>query len=260
MNAPDTLRTPARQESAVRALPWHDRPGLAGGIDTDGSQADTLLQLGFGSVEFGTVAAHPQAPNPLGPLVARLAALPPRGAGSSAIGIGIGLSPDAPATALPDQWRDALHGAWTVADYLSFNLSARARRPLLAPEHRPMLAAALRELVHERNRLTRPVALTLKLPLGDRHDPLPALADIAAHAGVDSLTLVLADPPAQRSEQLTRLAELARRLAGGPALVAVGGIRNAHDVSAARDAGAAGVQVHRAFIDRGPACLKDLRV
>ncbi|TVO67681.1 dihydroorotate dehydrogenase [Denitromonas ohlonensis] len=239
-------------------LPWHDRPGLAGGIDTDGRQAATLLELGFGSVEFGSVAAHPRAPNSLAPLLARLAALPPRSAETSAIGIGVGLSPGAPVTALPAQWLNALHDAWSVADYLSFNLSARARRPLLAPEHHPMLAVTLRALVRERKRLPRHIALALKLPLGDRHDPLPALADTAAHAGIDCLTLVLADPPAQRSEQLARLADLAHRLAGGPALVAVGGIRNARDVDDAREAGASAVQVHRAFIHRGPACLKDL--
>ncbi|MBT0959800.1 hypothetical protein [Denitromonas iodatirespirans] len=239
-------------------LPWHDRPGLAGGIDTDGSRAGELLQLGFGSVEFGTVAAHPQAPNPLAPLVARLSALPSRNPGSSAIGIGIGLSPGAPATAVPGQWLDGLHGAWQAADYLSFNLSARAHRPLLAPEHHTMLAITLRVLARERDRLPRRVALALKLPLGEHHTPLPAIADAAAHAGIDSLTLVLADPPANRTDQLTRLAALARHLPTGPALVAVGGIRNAHDARAALDAGASAVQVHRAFTQHGPACLNNL--
>ncbi|MFV0665970.1 hypothetical protein [Denitromonas sp.] len=239
-------------------LPWHDRPGLAGGIDTDGRRAGELLQLGFGSVEFGTVAAHPQAPNPLAPLVARLAALPPRGAAGSAIGIGIGLTPGAPATAVPAQWLDGLNGAWQVADYLSFNLSARAHRPLLAPEHHPLLAITLHALVRARDRLPRRVALALKLPLGEHHTPLPAIADAAAHAGIDSLTLVLAAPPASRTDQLARLAALARHHPAGPALVAVGGIRNAHDVHAALDAGASAVQVHRAFTQHGPACLNDL--
>ena len=241
-------------------LPWHDRPGLAGGIDTDGRRAGELLQLGFGSVEFGTVAAHPQAPNPLAPLVTRLAALPPCSPVSSAIGIGIGigLTPGAPATAVPAQWLDGLHGAWQEADYLSFNLSARAHRPLLAPEHHTLLAITLRALVRARDRLPRRVALALKLPLGEHPAPLPAIANAAAHAGIDCLTLVLADPPADRTDQLTRLATLARRHPAGPALVAVGGIRNANDVHAALNAGASAVQVHRAFTQHGPACLSDL--
>ena len=54
------------------------------------------------------------------------------------------------------------------------------------------------------------------------------------------------------------LERLARRHPAGPALVAVGGIRNANDVHAALNAGASAVQVHRAFTQHGPACLSDL--
>ena len=42
------------------SFPWHARPGLAGGIDKDGTRGAELLGLGFGSVEFGTVAVGPR--------------------------------------------------------------------------------------------------------------------------------------------------------------------------------------------------------
>ena len=65
-------------------FPWHARPGLAGGIDKDGTRAAELLGLGFGSVEFGTVAVGPRAGAELAALRARLAALPPRAPGATA--------------------------------------------------------------------------------------------------------------------------------------------------------------------------------
>ena len=80
------------------SFPWHARPGLAGGIDKDGTRAAELLGLGFGSVEFGTVAVGPRAGAELAALRARLAALPPRAPG--AIGIGLGQPADAAPRAL----------------------------------------------------------------------------------------------------------------------------------------------------------------
>ena len=236
------------------AFPWHSRPGLAGGIDKNGSRAEELLGLGFGSVEFGTVAADPAAPHPLAPLVRCLAALPPRSSGACAIGIGIGLAPGAPPSGLPAAWVAGLAGAWPVADYVSFNLSAQANRPFLAPRYRALVAAALAAVAAEGERLPRRPRLALKFPLGADPDPLPWVAELAAAAGFDILTTVLPEG----SGRYARLAAQARRLAGGPALVAVGGIRHADDIDAARAAGAAGVQVHRVFVERGAACLPPL--
>ena len=82
------------------SFPWHARPGLAGGIDKDGTRAAELLGLGFGSVEFGTVAVGPRAGAELAALRARLAALPPRAPGATATAIGIGLGQ--PADAAPE--------------------------------------------------------------------------------------------------------------------------------------------------------------
>ncbi|KON81250.1 hypothetical protein PA01_06175 [Azoarcus sp. PA01] len=241
--------------SRVR-LRWHERPGLAGGIDKDGTRAEELLNLGFGSVEFGTVAAHPQAPFSVAALARRLAALP-RGAGRSAIGIGIGLPPGAAPAALPGLWLAGFLDASPVADYVSFNLSAQAAQPLLAREHLPLLGAAMKSITAARDCLPRRIALALKFPLGMHGEPLPEVAEAAAQAGFDALTVVL--PTADgHVARLARFAALTDRIADGPALVAVGGIRTAVDVSAARAAGAAGVQVHRAFVDDGPDCLRAL--
>ena len=56
---------------------------------------------------------------------------------------------------------------------------------------------------------------------------------------------------------LATLGEVRNVIADTP-LVAIGGIRSAADVAAARAAGAAGVQVHRLFVEQGANCLAEL--
>lgn len=235
--------------------------GLAGGIDKDGGRAEELLAVGFGSIEFGTVTARPEpGGNPgVGVLVDRLAALgAPSRLGKAAIGIGIGLPAGSAPEELTGHWRAGLDGAWQVADYVSFNLSARANRHLLAVDCQPHLAAAFAALVAIRDRLAgaagRRVALAVKFPLGADGLPLPPVAELAAAAGFDRVTVVRSDGEAG----FDRLARLAGALAGGPAVIAVGGIRCAGDVRQALAAGASGVQVHRVFSENGAACLAAL--
>lgn len=134
------------------------RLGLAGGIDRDGSRAAELLAAGFGSVEFGTVTPERELGRQPGValLAQRLAALAPRlpdRQNSALIGIGLGLGQRAALTALGAHWLAGLQAAAPVADYLSFNLSAAANRPLLAPEHAALLAAALATVADARARL-----------------------------------------------------------------------------------------------------------
>lgn len=239
---------------------WRSRPGLAGGIDKDGRRAAELLALGFASVEFGTVAPLARVPEPPGvaALVARLAALGSRRTGQTAIGIGLGMNSGSALSDLAADWLAGLRAAYGVADYLSFNLSARACRPLLAPENLPLVARAISAVAGERTRLAaasgRRVALALKLPLAAQVRRSPAAAAVAAEAGFDALIAVLPDGAAR----LSSLGELAGTLRGKITLLAVGGLRTAADVRAALAAGADGVQVHRAFAELGAACLPPL--
>lgn len=236
---------------------WHSRPGLAGGIDKDGSRAPELLAAGFASVEFGTVTPRPEpGSNPgVAALAARLSSLAPRNPGETRIGIGIGMGSSVAPTTLPAEWLSGLRDAWGAADYLSFNLSARCYRPLLAAESLPLLLRAFAAVVAERQHRSaaggQRIALTLKLPLGSA-DAFPlTLAEAAADAGFDAVTAVLPEGAAR----LDHLHTLASRLGGKATLLAVGGIRNAADIRAALAAGADGVQVHTIFAQLGAACL-----
>jgi dihydroorotate dehydrogenase len=235
--------------------------GLAGGIDKDGSRAAELLAAGFASVEFGSVAAggsdYPDAS--AATLAANLAAWRTSHLHTAAPRIGVGISrpAGAPLEALPDCWLAGLEALAGVADYVSFNLTAAANRPLLTAEQQPLLARSFAAVVARRDALAakgRRVELAVKLPLGAPGEPLPGIALLAAVAGFAHLAVVRAD----NAPDFSRITSLARRLPR-VRLVAIGGIRSAADVGAARAAGAAGVQVHRAFAEQGAACLIALR-
>lgn len=236
--------------------------GLAGGIDKEGGRAAELLAAGFASVEFGTVVAvRPGRPEASAVTLAmnlgRLAAAGSRSPEATRIGVGIGRPSDASGEDLAGCWLDGLTAVAAVADYVSFNLSARANRALLDAACRPRLARAMAAVVAHRDALARGgrrLDLALKLPLGAGELPI-AVAELAAAAGFERLTLVRSD----EDPDFIRFAALAERLRGGPSLLAVGGIRGAGDLLAARAAGAAGVQVHRAFVEHGSACLAHLR-
>ncbi|MEO6353447.1 MAG: hypothetical protein ABIO19_02355, partial [Burkholderiaceae bacterium] len=173
--------------------------------------------------------------------------------GSTLIGIGLGLGPGAELTALGAHWLAGLQAAAPVADYLSFNLSAAAYRPLLAAEHAALLTRALATVANERQRLVaagrRRIALALKLPL--EGPSLSAAAQMALAAGFDAVIAVLP----QRPERFDWLQAWAQRIDAVAQLVAVGGIRSSADVKAALDAGAGGIQVHGIFVEQGRACL-----
>lgn len=238
-----------------------ERPGLAGGIDRDGRRAAELLNAGFGSVEFGTVAPVPEPGRYPGVtvLAQRLAAASAHFAtdrNRTLIGIGVGLGQGAAPTALGAHWLAGLQAAASVADYLSFNLSAAAYRPLLTEQHTELLAAALAAVAGERARLAangrHRVALALKLVLDVGLSF--AVMQMALAAGFDAVIAVLP----QRPERFDWLHAWSQRIDGAAELVAVGGIRSSADVRAALDAGASGIQVHSVFVEQGCACLPPL--
>ena len=212
------------------ALPWLARPGLAGGIDKDGSRAVELLGLGFGSVEFGSVTMQAIAGYNAGMavLVERLSVLDRSGVGRTAIGIGLGQPAEAKAETLADEWLAGLLAVGSVADYVSLNLSAKANQRFLEPSHRASLLAAFHAVAACRAQLANaghPVALAVKMPLREA----ASLLDTLAEAGFEQITVVLPDQ-GERFSALKRLASEAAR----PALVAIGQLCGLHEQHARR--------------------------
>ncbi len=229
---------------------------LAAGHDRDGTRAAELLAAGFGAVEFGTVSPAPVAGRHAGAaaLAARLRPLRERAGRDCAIGINLGLSPGAAPAALVHEWLAGWDASWPAADYLAFNLSGERTQPLLAEPYGALLWRAFLALGLARDELASGrglrVPIAVKLPLG-AEGPLPPAVGLAGRAGLDAVIAVLPEGPGR----FERLRQAGGRLGRRAALIAVGGLRSAADVAAARAAGAAAVQVYAAFAEHGAACL-----
>ncbi|MGL4434425.1 MAG: hypothetical protein ACRCVM_01150, partial [Giesbergeria sp.] len=116
------MRAPTPQ--AAGHATWLQRPGLAGGIDQDGSRAAELLTCGFGSVEFGSVTAQPLPGQNAGvaalvqALAAALAAVPQGTALRArpcAVGIGLAAPPTVALAQVAVQWMAGYEAAAKVA-------------------------------------------------------------------------------------------------------------------------------------------------
>lgn len=233
---------------------WLNRPGLAGGIDKTGGRAGELLELGFGSIEFGSVTCQPlPGHNPgLEALVRAIATVKAKKCPKSAIGLGLGLPSDLPPEALADEWLrglELLADLPAVLDYLSLNLSAAANRRFVAEPLRPILLDALERVALFRSRRNpddQPL-LVLKLPLEAAAGLMPAMRQ----AGVGQATVVISDG-LDRSGGLVLIRQLCAAVPD-VRIVAVGGIRTATDRLEMLNAGCAGVQVHRLFVAEGAA-------
>ena len=59
------VRPPAPDPRTVMGLTFRNPVGLAAGLDKDGAYIDALADLGFGSIEVGTVTPRAQPGNPL---------------------------------------------------------------------------------------------------------------------------------------------------------------------------------------------------
>lgn len=236
------------------AFGWLNRPGLAGGVDKTGERAGELLDLDFGSVEFGSVTSQPlPGSNPgLKALILAIATVSRKKRPKTAIGIGLGLPSDLPAEALAEEWLQGLGllvEVPPVVDYLSLNLSAAANRRFVGEDLRPVLFDALAKVAHWRSTQNADgrLQLAVKLPL----EAAAGLVPVMQHAGVGQLTVVMSDT-LERSVGLTLLRQLSL-VARDMRIVAVGGIRSAADRLEMLNAGCAGVQVHRLFMAEGPA-------
>jgi dihydroorotate dehydrogenase len=96
--------------------------------------------------------------------------------------------------------------------------------------------------------------VALKLPLGEMGEQRRGRLAAIAATGLDALVAVLPEG----GERLLALREAVSVGQGKTLVIAVGGIRTAEDVRAVLAAGAVGIQVHSAFVERGVDCLPPL--
>jgi len=258
--------------------------GLAAGFDKNARAFRTMLKMGFGHVECGTVTPRPQPGNPR----PRLYRLPEDGAvinrmgfdndgmeavgarlarrGRGIVGINIGANRDS-ADRIAD-YRLALARLAPLADYVAVNVSSPNTPGLRGLQQRDELRALLETLTEARGQGR--AALLLKIaPDLDEHQ-MDDIAAVVLEAGIEGLIVAnttLARPAALKSrlareagglsgkplfEPSTRiLAEMRRRVGTRLVLVGVGGIASGADAYRKIRAGASLVQLYTALVYGG---------
>ena len=283
----------------VLGLRFPNRVGLAAGFDKNAEAVDGLGRLGFGFIEVGTVTARAQGGQPrprlfrhasASALINRLG-FPNDGAAAVAkrlrlrhyrgvLGVNIGKNADTPLDHALDDYVACLRALYTVADYVTVNISSpntAALRDLHAPER---LEPLLRGLLRERDRLllggARRLPLLLKVSPDLDRAALEDVARVAARVRIDGI--VATNTTVQRGAALEASATQSGGLSGaplhalaietvaalralvGPAfpIIGVGGIDSATKALAMRDAGADLIQIYTGLVYRGPALVKRL--
>lgn len=287
------------REANVMGLRFANPVGLAAGLDKDGQALKGLAGLGFGFVEVGTVTPRPQPGNPkprmfrypnqhalinrlgfnnqgVGALVERLRGV--RGAlAATQIGINIGKNKDTPLSRAVDDYLYCLEAVYSVADYVTLNLSSPNTPGLRELQGAKEIAVLLQAVIDARDALAQdhgrraPIVVKVAPDLSD-----PALGELAAVLvdrgadGVIATNTTITRPPQLPEEAgglsgapLTELSvhvvdTLARHLAGRLPIIGVGGIDAVDTAQRFFDAGADLVQIYTGLIYKGPKLVREL--
>ena len=278
----------------VMGLRFPNRVGLGAGLDKNGTAVDGLSRLGFGFLEVGTVTPRGQPGNPK----PRLFRLPEyeaiinrmgfNNAGIDALrerlthvryrgilGINIGKNFDTPIENAVDDYLICLDKAYSLASYVTVNISSpntKNLRQLQGASELDALLAALKSRQTElADRHGKYVPLALKIApdldagqitnIADalrRHrvDAVIATNTTLGREGVESSPLATeagglsGRPLFEKSTAVIR--SLAHALGGELPIIAAGGITSGEHARAKLDAGAALVQIYSGLIYQGP--------
>ncbi len=293
---PRTTEPPIR----LMGLTFSNRVGLAAGFDKNGIAVDGWFSLGFGHVEIGTVTPKPQAGNPT-PRVFRLTdregiinrmGFPNDGAEqvaarlasrrtSGVVGVNIGKNAVTPLDRAIDDYIFCLRAVFTVADYVTVNVSSpntAGLRSLQDVDHLvPLLSGVLAESRMLESRYSRRVPLLVKLSPDLTDEELRKSATAAASVPVAGIIAtnttvsresVPGHPLAGETGGLSGRPLFTRSCAAvrilretlGPTMpiIGVGGVASAADARLLREAGADLVQLYTGMIYQGPRLVREL--
>ncbi len=276
----------ARDVAGVR---WAGPVGLAAGLDKDGLAIPFWAALGFGSIEVGTVTAHPQPGNPrprlfrlpadravinrMGfnnhgseALAGQLRALRERGRWPAVpVGANLGKSKITPLEDAPADYATSARRLHGLADWFTVNVSSPNTPGLRSLQDSDALARVLDAVLAEAD--ATPVLLKLAPDLAP--DALAEAVELACRHGVAG---IVATNTTIRRDGLSRDPGEAGGLSGRPLwplararigvaveaaggrvpVVGVGGIERADQVAELLALGCAAVQLYTALIYEGP--------
>ncbi len=294
--APWVRAVPRVRPVTIAGLEFPNPVGLAAGLDKDGEAIDGLFNLGFGSVEIGSLTPRPQPGNPrprlfrltqdravvnrmgfnnggIDAAIDRVKAARRRKEHGGVLGINVGANKDS-----DDRVADYALGVGKAArhaDYVTINVSSPNTPGLRDLQSRPALDDLLAASDAARHVAGKRVPLFLKVAPDLDTAGLDGAVRAAIDHHVDALIVgntTISRPDTLRSPLATEtgglsgrpLAALARmKLAqalaasgGQLPVIAAGGIDSPAEALARLEAGAAMVQVYSALVYEGPGLVR----
>ncbi|MDD5276683.1 MAG: quinone-dependent dihydroorotate dehydrogenase [Methylovulum sp.] len=284
----------------VMGMIFKNPVGLAAGLDKNGDYIDALAALGFGFIEIGTVTPRPQPGNPKPRLfrlpdhqaiinrmgfnnlgIDHLLAQVKQSRYSGILGVNIGKNFDTPIDSAADDYLFGLRKAYTVASYITINISSPNTQNLRQLQQGDEIKKLISALKEEQLKLSqehgRYVPLVLKIAPDLTTDEINHIAKLLLDFAVDGViatnTTIARDmlgdhPLAQETGGLSGapvkakatavVQNLAAELNGRCPIIAAGGIACAADAQEKIAAGASLVQVYTGLIYQGPELIASI--
>lgn len=286
----------------VMGIKFPNQVGLAAGLDKNGDYLVPLSQLGFGFVEIGTITPRPQSGNP-SPRLFRLpkskAIINRMGFNNlgikhlltqvkqvrengykGIIGINIGKNFDTAVKNAVDDYLICLRDAYSLADYITINISSPNTPGLRDLQYGDELNSLLSSLKKEQlllaDKYNRYVPLTVKVAPDLSMDEVQFIAETLLNNKIDGLIATnttlsrdavkglqhaqeagglsgepLRDPSTEIIRQFSQI------LGDNIPIIGVGGITCGDDAIDKIKAGAKLIQIFSALIYQGPALITE---
>lgn len=278
-------------------LTFPHRIGLAAGLDKTGAFVDALQKLSFAFIEVGTITPQPQAGNARprlfrlpsdqaiinrmgfnNPGLARCVQHLKQASSRGVVGVNIGKQKSTPVQAALGDYVVGLQAVYSVADYVTINISSPNTQDLRVLQQSAFLADLLQGVAMARERLMdetqRRVPLVIKCSPDESPETLKQLAEQVLKHGIDGIIATnttvsraaLSSTQAGESgglsgqplfEPATQTLRLLKQAVGDAVtLIASGGVMSAEAAQAKLAAGATLIQLYTGLIYTGPALIR----
>lgn len=290
---------PIISPKTVMGLNFPNAVGLAAGLDKNGDYINGLSAVGFGFLEIGTVTPRPQPGNPQPRLfripeaqaivnrmgfnnkgVEHLVEQVKKSQTDTIVGINIGKNFDTPVESAADDYKICLQKVYTLADYITINISSPNTPGLRTLQFGDELKHLLDVLKTEQKILAdstkKYVPLAVKIAPDMDDNDVKLIAELLLEKEIDAVIATNTTvsrtaveglenaeeqgglsgvPVFQQSTHVVRV--LAEHLNGKIPIIAAGGIFSAQDAKDKISAGADLVQIYTGFIYQGHELIRE---